>query len=272
MKAVFYSTVLTTLFTISLITAQNGHNCPLEECDFKPGEKVYLFGNDVKLRAEPDTESEVLELLKIGEWVKIIEKTEFTWPYRGFDSAFYKVKYDTGVTGYILAGLLSFEKKVLNDQNYFFAYSKEGETTFLNIRSIKNGSYIEKKIPLANTNIHIKVMDDKGIPDLDGMLFIDYYAEACGMEGGGIYLFVQDDELTRVASLSQVSDAGAFFYSEKFIFPFDEGGVPERILFKKERFQNLDDTSKWTKITTETRELSWVEGKLIPNYREKISN
>ncbi|UII78383.1 SH3 domain-containing protein [Flagellimonas sp. CMM7] len=268
MKAVFYITALTTLFTISLITAQNGYNCPLGECDFEPGEQVYLFGNDVKLRAAPDVESEVLELLKIGEWVKIIEKTEFSWPYRGFDSPFYKVQYHDDVTGYVLAGLLSFEKKVLNNQNYFFAYSKEGKSIFLNIRNIKNGTYIEKKIPLVNTNIDIKVMDDKGIPDLDGILFVDYYAEACGMEGGGIYLFVQNDELTKVAALSQISDAGVFYYSEKFIFPFDEGGIPEKIIFKKERNESLDEASRWTKTAMETRELSWVEGKLVPKYRE----
>ncbi|WP_396591732.1 SH3 domain-containing protein [Allomuricauda sp. R78024] len=272
MKAVFYITVLTTLFTFSTITAQNGYNCPLEECDFKPGEQVYLFGNDVKLRAAPDVESEVLELLKIGEWVKIIEKTEFTWPYRGFDSPFYKVKYDDGVTGYLLGGLLSLEKKTLNSQNYFFAYSKEGKRTFLNIRNIKNGTYIEKKIPLANSTIRIKALDDKGVPGLDGILLIDYYAEACGMEGGGIYLFAQNDELTKVASLSQISDAGVFYYSEKFVFPFDEGGISGKILFKKERNENLDEASQWKKTAMETRMLSWVDGKLVPDYREGVSN
>lgn len=270
MKAVFYIAILSTLFTVTSNFGQRLH-CPWDECAFKQGEQVYVFGNDVKLRAAPDTESKVLELLKIGEWVEIIEKTEFTWPYKGYDSPFYKIKYDE-VTGYILGGLLSLERKTLNGQNYYFAFSKERETTFLNIRNVKNGTYLEQKIRLANTGVGIKTFNDRGIPGLDGILFIDYYAEACGVEGGGIYLFADGNELTKVAELSQISDAGVFYYSEKFIFPDDDDGIPGKIFFKKEQGQNLDEETHWTQISVETRQLSWEDGKLTPDFKVTTSN
>ncbi len=270
MRILFIISALATLFTISL-TAQKGYNCPSDECAYQPGEKAYLFGNDVKLRSGPGIESEVLELLKIGEWVEIIEKTNFSWPYKGFDSPFYKVKYDK-VTGYILGGLLSFQKKTLNEHHYYFAYSKEGKTTYLNIRNVKNGAYIEKKVPLAHPNIDIKILDGKGLSGVDGMFYVDYYAEACGLENGGIYFFAHGDELTKVATLSQISDSGILQYSEKFIFPEDEGGIPEKILFKKERNEVYDESTNWSKIAKEKRELSWVNGKLIPDYKQKASN
>ncbi|MEO9512669.1 MAG: SH3 domain-containing protein [Flavobacteriaceae bacterium] len=270
MKAVFYITILFTLFSITANFGQRLH-CPDDKCSFQPGDQVYLFGNDVKLRATPNTASKVLELLKIGEWVEIIEKTDFSWPYNGFDSPFYKVKYDD-MTGYILGGLFSLQRKILNGIPYFFAYSKEGTTLFLNIRSIRAGTYMVNKVPLANANISIKTMGNLGLKDLDGILYIDYYAEACGMEGGGIYFFAHNNTLKKVAQLSQISDAGIFHRYEKFIFPDDKGGIPEKIRFKKEQKQYLDDKTRWTQTTIETRQLTWTQGQLIPDFREKMAN
>lgn len=268
MKTKLQITALTILCILSFNSAQGGYQCAYGECIFQPGQQVYIFGNDVKLRTAPSAESRVLELLKIGEWVEIVEKTTFSWPYKGFDSPFYKVKYDD-TTGYILGGLLASERKTLNGQNYFFAYSKEGDATFLNIRNVKNGDYVEQKIRLAHTDIDIKILDDKGIPEVEGIMFIDYNAEACGVEGGGIYLFAHNGELTKVARLSVVSDAGVYYRSERFIFPTDVGGLQEKILFKKEQGEMLDESTHWTKTTVEIRELTWVDGKLTPNYAEK---
>ncbi len=271
MKIKLLITALTTLFTFALNFAQDSYHCPWEECSFQAGQQVYVFGNDVKLRTAPSAESKVLELLKIGEWVEIIEKTNFSWPYKGLDSPFYKVKYND-TTGYILGGLLSLERKTLNGQHYYFAYAKEGERNFLNIRNVKDGDYIERKIRLSNANFSIKTYDDKGIPGIEGMLYVDYLAEACGVDGGGIYLFAYNGVLSVVASLSQISDSGVFYHSERFIFPDDIGGLPEKILFKKERGEIYDESTHWTKTTVELRELSWVDGQLVPDYGQQAPN
>nr|WP_299388026.1 SH3 domain-containing protein [Allomuricauda sp.] len=271
MKAKILISALTTLFTF-ITNAQENLHCPTEACSFNVGQQVYVFGNDVKLRSAPSAESEVLELLKIGEWVEILEKTHYSWPYKGFDSPFYRVKYDDGVTGYILGGLLSLERKTLNGEHYYFSYSKEGERNYLNIRNVVHGDYAERKIPLSNTNFAIRILDNKGIPNLDGMLYIDYYSEACGTDGGGIYLFVQDNELVDMAALSNISDSGIYFHAEQFIFPSDLGGLPNKILFKKERGEIFDESTHWTKTTVEIRELSWVNGQLTPDFRQSVPN
>ncbi|MEM7485760.1 MAG: SH3 domain-containing protein [Bacteroidota bacterium] len=271
MKTRYILLTLTLSFTFSFGNAQENFHCPWDQCDFKPGDKVYLFGNDVKLRTAPDTKSKVLELLKIGEWVEIIEKTTASWPYKGFDSPFYKVKYDD-MTGYIIGGLLSLEKKTLNNTNYFFAYSREDDTLFLNIRNIKDGDYVENKVQLANPNIMVKTMEDQGLESLNGILYIDYISEACGMEGGSVYFFAHDKGLSKVAELSAIFEAGIFGYSEKFIFPDDEGGIPGKIVYKKESHEIYEEDSNWSKSSSEVRELSWVDGKLVPDFREKISN
>ena len=86
--------------------------------DLKSGEYYYLFGNDVKFRILPDTNSEVIELLKIGTEIQIIEKSSEILNYNGIESPFYKVKYNDK-TGYILGGLISLEKRNFKNSKYF---------------------------------------------------------------------------------------------------------------------------------------------------------
>lgn len=268
MKATCLITVLTLLFTTSFGFAQRIH-CP--ECPFESGEQVYVFGNDVKLRAEPNTDSKVLELLKIGEWVKIIEKTEFSWPYKGFDSPFYKIKYDD-MTGYILGNLLSLERNTVDGTNYFFAYSREQGKLFLNIRSMRLGNIYKKKIPLSTPSFAIETQDNRGIANLGGILFIDYQAGHNGDENGGVYLFPFEGALASY-ELSQFHDHDSFYYSEKFIFPDEKEGIPGKIIFKKEKGYNyLREENKWLQTIEEIWRLSWDFGELTPNFREKIAN
>ncbi|WP_420320299.1 SH3 domain-containing protein [Flagellimonas sp.] len=262
--------VFAALLSVTLNFAQRIH-CPECECRFQPAEQVYVFGNDVKLRSEPNTESKVLELLKMGEWVEIIEMTNSSWPYNGYDSPFYKVKYDD-MTGYILGGLLSLEKKTVGGTDYFFAYSREGEKTFLNVRSMYFGRLLEKKIPLASPIINIKTYGNRGIENLDGIIFVHNYSALDDLDLGGNYIFAFEGSLTSY-QLSQTDYEDASYYSEKFVFPDEEKGIPGKIIFKKEEgLRYLDEENKWLYTNVETWKLHWGYGQLVPNFREKPTN
>lgn len=268
MKARFLPSVLVSLFLFSFTFAQDKLHCPTADCDFQPGEQVYAFGHKIKLRAEPDIRSQVLDELVIGEWVKIVEKTPFSWPYNGFDSPFYKVTYN-GMTGYLLGGLLSLDKKTVNDRPYFFAYAKQGSDTFLKVRTILHGSYLEKQIPIKNPRFAIATMDNRGIPNLDGILYIDYKAGPDSVEDGGVYLFLNHFNLGDAVELSERKQAGSYYHSEQFIFPDDEGGLADKVLYKKVWGRNLDIDTQWQQSARETRILSWTDGQLRPNPHEK---
>ncbi|WP_273568017.1 SH3 domain-containing protein [Maribacter halichondriae] len=60
--------------------------------EFEPGSTEYLFGDNVKLRTAPSTDSEVLEFLEIARPIKILGKTEVKQPFEGYDAYWYKVK------------------------------------------------------------------------------------------------------------------------------------------------------------------------------------
>ncbi len=264
MKSKCTIAVLTALLSVTLSFAQRIHDIDT----FEPGKQVYSFGNNVKLRTTPDTDSKVLELLKIGEWVEIIEKTDFTWPYKGIDHSFYKVKYND-MTGYILGGLLSLDRKTVNGIHYYFAYSQERGTTYLNIRSRNLGQLYEKKVPLTNThNFSIKTYGTRDITHLDGIIHIQYYFD-WEYEEGGIYLFAHKGALTAY-EISSSHDFERSYHSERFIFPDEEGGVPEKIILKKEKGNHYSgDENLWLHTSLETWKLTWENGKLAPNFRKK---
>ncbi|MEX0313105.1 MAG: SH3 domain-containing protein [Allomuricauda sp.] len=263
MKSKCTIAVFAALMTFALTFAQRIHDIDA----FQPGEQVYAFGNNVKLRAAPDTDSKVLELLKMGEWVKIIEKTHFSWPYKGIDHSFYKVKYND-IIGYVLGGLLSLERKTVNGTHYYFAYGQKGDETYLNIRSRYMGQLHEKKVPLSHKNFSVDTYGNRGIPNLDGILYVQYHFGREYHEGG-IYLFALKGVLTDY-ELSRSYDSDRAYRLERFIFPDDEGGIAGRITFRKEMGKHYKRGSEniWLHTGLETWKLTWENGELTPNFRD----
>lgn len=262
MKAKQMSSILTILAICLFTNAQEKPHCIHEDCGFEPGQIVYLFGDHVQLREAPTTESKVLKTLPIGMHLVVQKKHENSWRYKGVDHHYYKVDYK-GTEGYVLGGLLALEKKTIDGVAHLFGRAKKGNEDYLLIRTLQeDGSFKERSTRLGNGQFYLSHMGTKGLGHIDGILLVDYISEACGIEGGGIYLFQQAGQLYQVARLSQVSDAGAYYFWEEFIFPEDEGGVVGKILYKKEVGEYFDEASNWKKSSVETKELVWANGNL----------
>ena len=159
------------------------------------------------------------KLLKIGTKITIIKKTKNTLNYNGIESPYYKVKYNNKV-GYILGGLISLDRKEIKNSKYFFVYKKTGDKYSIIIRHINEKSeLIENSSILKTYEFSFEVSANNEIKDLENILFVNYLAEACGLDGGGIFFFKTNTELKKVFEISQVSDAGIYWFEEKLIFP-----------------------------------------------------
>ncbi len=262
MKAKQMLSILT-LLTICLFTnAQEKLHGFDDHSGFEPGQIVYLFGDQVQLREGPNTDSKVLKTLPIGTHMVVLQQHVHSWRYKGMDHPFYKVDYK-GTEGYVLGGLLAMEKKSINGVVHLFGRAKLGNEDHLLIRTVKpDGSFIEKSTRLGNGQFYLTELGTKGLDNIEGILLVDYLAEACGVEGGGIYLFQHEGQLHQVARLSQVSDAGVYYLSEEFIFPDDEHGVPGKICYKREVGEYLNEVANWKKTSVETKELVWTDHRL----------
>ena len=88
-----------------------------ENYEFKNGEIAYMFGNDVKFRDQPNAKSKVLNLLKIGEQIEIIEKSDSKMEFDGIESPWYKVKANDKI-GFVLGNLISLDKATNGNLTY----------------------------------------------------------------------------------------------------------------------------------------------------------
>lgn len=236
--------------------------------NLETGKKYALFGNDVKFRKSPDVNSKVLALLKIGSEVEILEKTTETIVYNGIDSPFYKIAYK-GQTGYVLGGLISLEQKQTDKLRYLFAYKKLEFQYQLLVRALdSNDEFKEEVTTLGATGFTVQLKDNMGLEGIDAILHVQNHPEACGVVGSDIYFFQYGKEYKKALQTTIFSEAGINWYNEKLIFPEEEEGVKNRIVFKKEQGEYGDEASNEIHIATTLRELRWENGQLLPKINE----
>ena len=128
--------------------------------------------------------------------------------------------------------------------------------------------YIEQFAQLSTPKFSIKVFNNRGIENIKNILLIDYLSEACGVDGGGIYFFYDDEELTKAMDYIRVVDADAYRYMEDYIFPNDNEGVQGKILYKREVGETKDYETQWVEIKLTKRLLEWKDNGIFPNIDE----
>jgi len=237
--------------------------------DLENGKNYYLFGHDVAFRTEPDKKSKVIDVLAIGTEIQVVEKTDKTFDYYGIISNYYKVKYKDQI-GYILGSLISLEKKELGKSKYFYTYGKEGDKYYLIIRHLNEKSEINEDVAELKTNdFSLEIYDNKGVEGIENIIYVNYLAEACGIDGGGIYMFQTNSILKKVFWITEISDAGVYWINEKLIFPNDKKGIKGKIVYEKEVGSYKDEETNWVEINKVSRELEWKDGKILPKLESE---
>lgn len=236
----------------------------IEQHTFEKGSTQYLFGDRVVLRSGPTKESNSLDTLSIGSAVKIIEQTDQYSEMGGMQWPWYKVKAGKK-TGYVLAGLISFPSEATLGGRYLVSMRRTEEQAFARYRFLKeDGEFLEGESQLNTWKFEIEVHDNRGVDGLQNMLYLDYFAEACGIDGGGIYIFNDGNSLIEAIRVSRVADGGAFWYTEELIFPTDEEGLEGIIQYRRESGESMDDEMNWIEIQGTNFTLHWGDGKLYP--------
>ncbi|WP_157983108.1 SH3 domain-containing protein [Psychroflexus aestuariivivens] len=235
-----------------------------ENFEFKEGEVAYMFGNDVKLRDQPNTESNVLTLLKIDEQIEIIEKSESKMEFDGIESPWYKVKTNDKV-GFVLGNLISLDKATNGNLTYLVSLKKDGLKLFVKTRVLENGLDFKENISqLMTGEFSIKATGNKGLENIKSIFQIDYLAESCGVNGGGIYLFYDGNDIQKAIDYTQVADADLYWFFEDYIFPNEEDGIKGKIVYKSEVGETKDYETEWTESKTTRRILEWNGNEIIP--------
>ena len=235
-----------------------------ENYEFKNGEIAYMFGNDVKLREQPNTKSEVLSLLKIGEQIEIVEKSNSEMEFDGIKSPWYKIKTENKV-GFVLGSLISLDKVINGNQTYLISLKKDGLKLFIKTRVLENDlEFTENVSQLLTGEFSIKVTGNKGLENIINIFEIDYLAESCGVNGGGIYLFYDGKELIKAIDYTQVADADLYWFIEEYIFPNEKDGIKGKIVYKSEIGETKEYETEWTESKATRRVLEWNGKEILP--------
>ncbi len=132
--------------------------------------------------------------------------------------------------------------------------------------------YFETGIGESLSSASFTIDDSRGLKNVDFMISALVTGEACGIPSyQNSFLFTSNQKIIPLPQLVNIGDADVFYDSEAFIFPDEDGGIPNTIFLEKERMER-DDEDREIK-NGEKISFSWdgttlSEGKQISTFKE----
>lgn len=247
--------------------------------EFRPGQYVHSFGNNVNIRQQPDSQSPVMDRLKISAPVKIISRSDKQFTLNGYRDYWYLVEYDCSCgnkrdQGYVWGGLLSKSFLILEQADGYpsmsLLFGIVGQVSNRNIFEARYVEYNQQKFSLKFEGLDIP----EG-PDFSYSLWADAYRPgilARGVEVFTLHFAYEADEYPQGDILLLRTDKGLVWglqalhaFSEvgrvtfRYIWPADSGGKKNHII--------VESTSKDYESGQETVEkvsYRWDGQKLLP--------
>lgn len=230
-----------TLFLLFLLAG----TCAFAQDEFAfhydPQQVVYVLGDSIHVRSEPNTKAKSVAQLPVGTRLKILKISDESMDLNGFRMPWYLVQIDNKRKGYIWGGKLameSFRSSKNPDIVFHFGLEKQvdGVATF-QVRVEKDRKELQRLSfegfgsalkPHVFTNF-----GNRGLTNVDDVLYAAGSGEFCGDAGGAVVLFWSGGTLYNVKTLGIFSDVPVFA-TDTFYFPSDMDGKKDRIILHEE--------------------------------------
>ncbi len=211
---------------------------------YRENGSYYIYTDTANVYTQPDFNSEVIRQYFIGDSVSLFHVGEnLTKDYK--TAPWCEVVFKAGNAmkkGYMWTGYLSPLK--LSEGNVRFVYSldlkKGGTEPLFTLKAVKEHNivstttYIMHNVEATQRAHDAKIKKPRGLSEFKKMLYFDYSGEACAVPEYQIYVGWDGEKLSPLPLLTFVSDAGAGYYTEKYIFPLDKKGRPGMIILATE--------------------------------------
>lgn len=240
--------------------------------EFKEGEKGYLFGDNVNVRARPSTTARVLASLPINTPITIIglvgERKDFL-TLNGITAPWVKIQFGKAEeVGFVWAPLIAQYQVPTPHFTYLFGVTKiENEQLYGQLRIVKYGKLWEQKdFPVIGDLFYLtnaKLYDSRGLNGIDGVLELGFTFEGCGPESGTLLYVIEKDAVDYLGRTSSAVDGSMSYQTTDFIFPAsaDLQSRKDKIIKRKE-MGSFDEVGNGT-INTEISIWEWSGRKLV---------
>lgn len=213
-------------FAASSLCAQNSG--PIEL-----GKPHRLIGDKVRVRAEPNLQSEVLTELKIGSEVIPLERTEFRHKQDGVEAPWYKVSYGKKGSGYIWGNLIAKQYAIKDGLIFLYGIGYNKREIFTSqFRVAKAGKELARLEVDEGVDFFsqakLTLTGGRGFTGVDNIVTLRFQQEYCAGRMNSLILFWTGEKLIFVHSTSEGADAPVYA-SETQTFPDEKGGKKNQI-------------------------------------------
>lgn len=218
---------------------------------FEKQQTVYLMADSVNIRKEPTMESALVTKLPIGTKLLILDKSKFVSRINNIPMPWYLVQFNGNQKGYVWGGKIAINSVKSNknpDIVFHFGMDKiEDKIATYQIRVEQLGKEIQR-LTFKGFGGYLKQhtctnISNKGLSNVDDIIQVDGFAEACGEEAGSIIFFWANNKLTFIERQYSVMDAPTFGKTY-FIYPSDMLGKKDIIIKKEEEGDMLFDETQ----------------------------
>jgi hypothetical protein len=229
----------------------------------------------------PSKKSPILDQIPMNSTVIIDTSIQVDYSILENRPAFYKVRFK-GKKGYIQSSQLAHYRMLdpVTKTTFLFMYAveqeyhaKEDYTEYhhnLFYKEVNNSQLIQEGyLTLTDDLFQLYLTEPRGLTGINNLFIIDYFAEACGEDGGQDYYTWKPGEFDLIAHLAEVGDGGVYYFVEKFIFPTDSTGEPNKLKYESEEFELFDEETNWYSELRQFRTYDWIDGVLQPAFRRE---
>ena len=195
-----------------------------------------MYADRVNVRNSPSLDGQVLFTLAEGTPLEMIYGMSETT--LNDESGSWKIVRYQGKTGYIWGPLLAFQAvRSMTDPEVLFVLGPNKNQEEVGVKVFRNGKRIQEFTFKGLKSLHqmsrFESKGNKGVKGIEDLLYITYYAEACGEIGGDVML-AWDGKLLRHFFTSTSMGDGGLFEIEEIVLPADLHGEKGSIVVYKE--------------------------------------
>lgn len=251
------------------------------------------------IREDASTNSTLLDSLQIGHKIKVLKDSEKYLNIKGLNLSWIEIEYQKNnqtKKGFLWKGFIAlnatkdknltfittidrkFSKKIKHD-DYDYEASFYGLTA--KVINEKNEILGEKSISKDFSESiynYASVIDNWGLKNINSIYRVSFTGGACGVPSYHYYFGWNGKDFLLLPEKFDVSDAGAYYHIENFIFPKEKGGQANTIIKEITESENIDTESEEYifKVTKEIEYYSWdgknfklIKTKKLKPYTQK---